>query len=265
MSPITAEFSPVFQKHVSFVIGRGGKTIKFINHKSGAHAEIRQPDAEHEHPWFYITGLPDQVSEAQRLIWEIRTEADSRENGNVSSYAPMPSMAVVAPEEPSTKSYEQEFPALERTLDSLSADEKSYLFWHGTGMSRHEVMAFDHFEKSSAETVFDESEEELRIADSRGAEEITIDGTCHKLDDAIWVPVPQYDTFGGVKCVGGYFNSRGVNLPYYYHLSEGAIDNPLARLEINHHNYAITGHHDLGIITPYNLQGEYGYPLPVYN
>ena len=248
MFPITAEFSPVFQKHVSFVIGRGGKTIKFINHKSGAHAEIRQPDAEHEHPWFYITGLPEQVSEAQRLIWEIRTEADSRENGNVSSYAPMPSMAVVAPEEPSAKSYEQEFPALERTLDSLSADEKSYLFWLGTGMARHEVMAFDHFEKSSAETVFDESEEELRIADSRDAEEITINGSTHKLDDSIWVPVPQYDHFGELQCIGAYFNSNGVNLPYYYHLSEGAIDNPLARLEISHHNFPITDHHDQGII-----------------
>ena len=248
MFTITAEFSPVFQKHVSFVIGRGGKTIKFINHKSGAHAEIRQPDADHEHPWFYIKGMPEQVTEAQRLIWEIRTEAENRENGGVSSYAPMPSMAVVAPEDHAMNSYEEDFPALERKFESLSADEKSYLFWHGTGMSKHEVEAFDYVEKFSAETVFDESEEELRIADSRGADEITIDGNTHKLDNAIWLPVRQYGYFGELQCIGAYFNSKGVNLPYYYHLREGAIDNPLARLEINQHNFPITNHHDQGII-----------------
>ena len=68
---------------VAFVIGKGGKTIKTIKHKSGAYVQIQQPrpDLGRPMPWFDVIGSPGQCARATQLLGEIASESERRRLG----------------------------------------------------------------------------------------------------------------------------------------------------------------------------------------
>ena len=70
---------------VAFVIGKSGKTIKTIKHKSGAYVQIQQPrpDLGRPMPWFDVIGSPGQCARATQLLGEIASESERRRLGQV--------------------------------------------------------------------------------------------------------------------------------------------------------------------------------------
>ena len=78
-------YFPINDRHVGFVIGKKGATIKMIKHKSGAYVQIRKPEpAEGRNlPYFEVIGSGGQCQRAMELLCQISNEAVHRENGGV--------------------------------------------------------------------------------------------------------------------------------------------------------------------------------------
>ena len=78
-------YFPINDRHVGFVIGKQGTTIKMIKHKSGAYVQIRKPDPAQGRnlPYFEVIGSGGQCQRAMELLCQIANEAFHRENGGV--------------------------------------------------------------------------------------------------------------------------------------------------------------------------------------
>jgi len=76
---------PINERHVGFVIGKKGTTIKMIKHKSGAYVQIRKPEPAQGRklPYFEVIGSVGQCQRAMELLSQISNEAVHRENGGV--------------------------------------------------------------------------------------------------------------------------------------------------------------------------------------
>lgn len=74
---------PINARHIGFVIGKGGATIKMIKHKSGAYVQIRQADPAKglKLPYFEVIGSEGQCQRAEELLTQIANEAAHREQG----------------------------------------------------------------------------------------------------------------------------------------------------------------------------------------
>ena len=100
---------PINARHIGFVIGKGGATIKMIKHKSGAYVQIRQADPAKglKLPYFEVIGSEGQCKRAEELLTQIANEAAHREQGG----APTPGRRSVNQPIPMVYST-TEFPAL---------------------------------------------------------------------------------------------------------------------------------------------------------
>merc|ERR1719323_1030325 len=58
------------QQYVSRLIGRGGETIMGICHQTGADVKIRQETKELGYSLAVITGRPEAVDAAERMVFE---------------------------------------------------------------------------------------------------------------------------------------------------------------------------------------------------
>jgi len=76
-------YFPINDRHVGFVIGKKGSTIKMIKHKSGAYVQIRQADPAKglKLPYFEVIGSEGQCQRAEELLTQIANEAAHREQG----------------------------------------------------------------------------------------------------------------------------------------------------------------------------------------
>ena len=100
---------PINSRHIGFVIGKGGATIKMIKHKSGAYVQIRQADPAKglKLPYFEVIGSEGQCKRAEELLTQIANEAAHREQGG----APTPGRKTIHQRLPVMYS-NTEFPAL---------------------------------------------------------------------------------------------------------------------------------------------------------
>ena len=75
---------------VAFVIGKAGRTIKTIKHKSGAYVQIQQPrpDLGRLMPWFDVIGSEGQCKRAVGLLTGISKESERRRTSG--DFSPKP-------------------------------------------------------------------------------------------------------------------------------------------------------------------------------
>ncbi|KAJ4833279.1 hypothetical protein Tsubulata_013209 [Turnera subulata] len=72
---------------VGVIIGKGGETIKYLQHQSGAKIQVtRDMDADPNSltRMVELMGTPDQIAKAEQLISDVIAEADSGGSGSVS-------------------------------------------------------------------------------------------------------------------------------------------------------------------------------------
>ena len=75
---ISFHFGPVFPRHMGFMVGSKGSSLKEIMSHSGAKITTMPPDKMHSYPWFLVQGYYPQVQETVGRLNELRAIADKR-------------------------------------------------------------------------------------------------------------------------------------------------------------------------------------------
>ena len=75
---ISYHFGPVYPRHMGFMVGSGGSTVREVMQETGAYVSARKSDDLHSYPWFLISGNYESVARAVQIMIEIREAADTR-------------------------------------------------------------------------------------------------------------------------------------------------------------------------------------------
>mgnify|MGYP001232926233 FL=1 len=75
---ISFHFGPVFPRHMGFMVGSKGSTLKEIMSQTGAKITTMPTDNMHSYPWFLVQGYYPQVQEAVGRLNEVRAIAEER-------------------------------------------------------------------------------------------------------------------------------------------------------------------------------------------
>ena len=75
---ISFHFGPVFPRHMGFMVGSKGSTLKEIMSQTGAKITTMPSDKMHSYPWFLVQGYYPQVQETVGRLNEVRAIAEER-------------------------------------------------------------------------------------------------------------------------------------------------------------------------------------------
>ena len=75
---ISFHFGPVFPRHMGFMVGSKGSTLKEIMSQTGAKITTMPSDKMHSYPWFLVQGYYPQVQDTVGRLSELRAIAEQR-------------------------------------------------------------------------------------------------------------------------------------------------------------------------------------------
>jgi hypothetical protein len=75
---ISFHFGPVFPRHMGFMVGSKGSTLKEIMSQTGAKITTMPSDKMHSYPWFLVQGYYPQVQETVGRLNEVRAIAEEK-------------------------------------------------------------------------------------------------------------------------------------------------------------------------------------------
>ena len=75
---ISFHFGPVFPRHMGFMVGSKGSTLREIMSQTGAKITTMPSDKMHSYPWFLVQGYYPQVQDTVGRLNEIRAIAEQR-------------------------------------------------------------------------------------------------------------------------------------------------------------------------------------------
>ena len=75
---ISFHFGPVFPRHMGFMVGSKGSTLKEIMSQTGSKITTMPSDKMHSYPWFLVQGYYPQVQETVGRLNEVRAIAEQK-------------------------------------------------------------------------------------------------------------------------------------------------------------------------------------------